>query len=120
MQADYDVDQTLSLTPAGLNQRAVIRGQQIVVDQVQEADGQTFVTFTTEDSVVLSRVCLIADDRSVPLEEIIDHRHEKTSAGPVMHTRTMRFSGTGEELLLDIQRMTYAQPCHRTLPIPLD
>lgn len=119
-KADHDVDTTVPISRSDENQRVVIKGQSIMIEEVRQDGQDTFLTLTTEEGVVLTRVHLVADGQRLSLEETTDDKYNKTSHGEVMHTRTLHFLGAGQEMSLDIQRMIYEEKCEETLEIPLD
>lgn len=118
-EADHDVDQQIELHPGELQQSVPILGQNIHINKVCQSQGDTYVTFSTAESVVLSRVFLLIDGKRTRLQETILDENIKQGDGTIIHTRTMHFPGTGNQLQLDIKRMTYAQPCNHIINIPL-
>ena len=47
-------------------------------------------------------------------------KYDKLHDGTIMHTRTLRFLGTGDELELDVQRMTYSKDYDEMIEIPIN
>lgn len=87
-----------------------ILDKDIRIDRVYEEKGKTYITITTEEGLLLSRVYLNIDGErkremnTIPgeLNKIIDG-----DAVRIQYTRTMEFEGMGDELELDIQRIQY-------------
>lgn len=118
--ADHDVHQQETLKINQAEKSLEILGQQIDINQVFEKNGEICVKITTEENVVLTQVDLIVDAVKVDLEKTDSDEYDKKPEGKITHTRILRFPGSGDELKLDIQRMTYQKNYHRTLDIPLD
>lgn len=75
-------------------------------------DGNTYITFTTEENTVLSRVYLDIDGEKKELQETIPGDYEKIDANdkPIInYTRTMKFIGTGDNLELEIKRIRFTK-----------
>ena len=108
---DHDTDELIKLEKGKTNNFKIL-DQQIRIENVYEFDGNTYITFTTEENVILSKVYLNIDGERKNLQETIPGEAEKIiddqGNAIIYYTRTMRFEGTGEELELDIQRIRYA------------
>jgi hypothetical protein len=118
--ADHDVHEKIGIQ-AGMPDRLVRVGKQdIMINEVYESQGDTFVTITTEENVVLTRVNLLTDDTGKKLQETISDEHAKTAEGAVTHTRTLHFKGVGKELKLVIERMTYTEVYDKSIDVPVD
>lgn len=118
--ADHDVNKQYDLDKKGEKQVLDILGQKVVIDEVKNNDQETFITIISAENLVLTKVYLIADGKQISLEETIDDRYDKSSDGQITHQRTLRFMGTGDDLRLDVQRMSYAKDYHEVVDIPLD
>lgn len=117
---DHDAKEKIKLEK-GIEKEFQILGQDIRISDVYEKDGNTYITFTTEENTVLSRVYLNIDGERKQLQETILGDIEKivkteettdismSGTARIEYTRTMRFEGTGEELQLEIDRITYAK-----------
>lgn len=108
---DHDTNESIKLEKGRTNKFEVL-GQEIKIENVYDSGGNTYITFTTEENVILSKVYLNIDGERKNLQETIPGKSEKISADNqgnaiIYYTRTMRFEGTGEELELDIQRIRY-------------
>ena len=82
-------------------------GQDIKIEKIYESNGETFVTITTVDQVVLTKVYLEGDGNLIELDKTINSEVDKVINGIMNHTRTLRFKGTGEELNLVIKGIKY-------------
>lgn len=118
--ADHDVDEVVKLSKENINQSVEILGQNIEINEVYELDGETYITITTEESVLLSRVYLIADGKTVELVETNSDEYDKKLDGTITHTRTLRFKGIGDKLQLDIKRMRYSKIYNEVIDIPIN
>jgi len=110
---DHDVSESVKLEK-GKKDKFEVLGQEIWIENVYESDGSTYITFTTEESVVLSKVYLNIDGERKNLQETIPGDLEKTldtakEKATIYYTRTMRFEGTGQHLELNIERIRYAK-----------
>lgn len=117
--ADHDVNQQFKLirTNDGEKQSLNILGQLVQIDKIDTFQGETQITISSQDSLILSRVYIIIDGRKVPLEQTTSDKYDKLMDGTIIHTRTLHFSGTGNELEIDVQRMTYTKKYYETLEI---
>lgn len=118
--ADHDVNKQFKLDPEKNDLVVEILGQNVEINEIKRTPAETLVTITSEESVVLTRVYLLADDKQIALEETIDDQYDKSIDGTIKHKRTLRFLGTGEELQLDVQSMSYTKNYNQLIPIPLD
>ena len=116
LSIDKDVNSTLELSK---DYEANIAGQTIKINEVYESDGSTYVTFTTDDSVVLTRVFLMIDGEKVSLKETLYAQQEKYMDGSITRKRTMHFPKVGDELELLIETMTYSQRYNEVIDIPI-
>jgi hypothetical protein len=110
---DHDTDESVKLEKGKTNKFEVL-GQEIEIENVYESDGSTYITFTTEENVLLSKVYLNIDGERKNLQETIPGESEKIIADDeknaiIYYTRTMRFEGTGEELELNIEKIRYSE-----------
>lgn len=118
--ADHDVNQQFQLQLGEIKQPNQIMEQSLVFEQLYTSKGDTYLTISSEESVVLTKVYLIMDGKRVNLEETIKDEYDKKADGTIIHTRTLHFPGTGQKYQLDIQRMTYAKTCNKSIIIPID
>ncbi len=118
--ADHDVNQQFQLQLGEMKQPNQIMGQSLVFEQLYPSKGETYLTISSEESVVLTKVYLIMDGKRVNLKETIKDEYDKKADGTVIHTRTLHFPGTGQKYQLDIQRMIYAKTYNKNIVIPID
>lgn len=118
--ADHDVKEKVDLDKAALDRQVDILGQKILLKELQESSGDTYLTISSEDSIVLTSVKMIMDGKTVRLEETLSDSEEKNLDGSIIHSRTLHFKGTGQKLLLYIERMTYQEECNEIISIPVD
>lgn len=118
--ADHDVNQQFQLQLGEMKQSHQIMGQPLVLEQLYTSQGDTYLTISSEESVVLTKVYLIMDGKRVSLEETIRDEYDKKADSTIIHTRTLHFPGTGKKYQLDIQRMTYARNYNKSIVIPVD
>ncbi|MCT4617951.1 MAG: DUF4179 domain-containing protein [Marinisporobacter sp.] len=119
-QVDHDVHEEIKINKDEMNKSFKILDQNITVNKVYEENGETYVTITTDESVLLSKVSLIIDDRKINLEETIFSEYDKGKDGKINHTRTLHFLGTGKNLKLDIQRIKYNKIYDQIIDIPIN
>ncbi|MGE5389658.1 MAG: DUF4179 domain-containing protein [Deltaproteobacteria bacterium] len=117
--ADHDVNQQIPLNENKEDVPVNVLNQSITINRVFESDGDIFVTLSSEESVILSRVYAVMDKRRIELLETVDEKIEKGTDGKITRTRTLHFKGTGNKLVLDIQRMSYRTDCNKTIDIPV-
>ncbi|MDO9535834.1 MAG: DUF4179 domain-containing protein [Bacillota bacterium] len=118
ISVDRDVNEEVNL----LHQNRVmeILGQHLEINDVYELNGSTFVTITTDESTVLTRVLLMVDGSRIELEKTVTDDYDKLPEGGIRHTRTLHFPGTGEELVLLIERITFTESYNTILEIPVN
>ncbi|MGI6451646.1 MAG: hypothetical protein ACOX3R_15690 [Desulfitobacteriia bacterium] len=76
---DHDTDESVKLEKGETNKFEVL-GQEIEIENVYESDGSTYITFTTEENVILSKVYLNIDGERKNLQETIPGESEKVIA----------------------------------------
>lgn len=108
-EADYDVDQRVQISPHLLQSSVTILGQKVDINKIDESKGDTYITITTEESVVLTEVYLIIEGEKVQLEETILSQYDKKPDGKIYHTRTLHFKGTGKNLELEVKKIKYSK-----------
>lgn len=114
---DYDAKAEIVIDKTKENQSHKILGQNIEIKKVYEEKGETFVTISSEESVVLSKVKLIADANELELQSTSQDQNDKISTGTIIHTRTLRFKGTGKELKLKIDRIRFNKAINEIINI---
>lgn len=118
--ANHDVNEIVAIDKSKENQNIEIRGQRIEINEVYEANGDTFITITTAENTVLTKVFLLIDGSKKELIETISSDYEKFLEGRILHRRTLHFPGQGNELKFDIQKMAYEKVYNEKINIPLD
>lgn len=117
---DRDINTKADINKGSNNQQVKALGQNIEINQVYESERNTFITITTREDIVLTKVGLIVDGERISLKETINSDLKKLEDGEIMHTRTLRFPKTGSKYQLSIEKMTYTQPYNKIIDIPLD
>ena len=82
------------------------------IDKIYEANGNTYITISTEQDIILTKVNMTIDGKNLPLNKTNKENGNKDS-----YTRTLEFIGTGSNLELNIQRMIYKTSYNRTIDI---
>lgn len=117
---DRDVNKKVNLNKELRHIKVQALGQDIEINQVYESGDSTYVTFTTRDDVVLTKVGLIVDGERVNLKETLNSDLKKLEDGTILHTRTLHFPKTGTKYELSIEKMTYTQDYNKAINIPLE
>ncbi|WIV12689.1 DUF4179 domain-containing protein [Proteiniborus sp. MB09-C3] len=117
---DKDVNKKIEINEDLNKQEFEVLGQNIELNKIYELDGSTYITITTSDDVILTKVGLIVDGERVSLKETINSNIDKLKDRGIMHTRTLHFPKTGNKYQLSIEKMTYTEPYNKTIDIPLD
>lgn len=117
--SDHDVDKKIKINKASKEKNVNILGQNIKIDKVYEDNSDTYITITTEESVILTKVYLIIDGKKVELKKTVKGREDKLKDGTIIYTRSLIFPETGKNLELEIQRMTYEKKYNRIIDISL-
>jgi len=118
--AVHEVNELINLEKNSSAGTIQVKGQDVTIEKIDDIKGETFVTITTEENVVLSRVYLVANDNRVELTETLSSTYDKKVDGTITHTRTLRFKATAEDLQLEIQRMRYTKIYDEYINIPID
>lgn len=106
---DHDTKELIKLNK-GESKNITVLNQDISIDNIYEKKGKTYITITTEENLVLSRVYLNIDGKKTNLIKTISGENKKIVDGKdvrIEYTRTLEFEGNGDELELDIQRIQY-------------
>lgn len=108
---DHDTNNQVKLEKGKTNNFEIL-DQEIIIEEVYEREGSTYIKFTSDESVSLSGVYLHIDGEKKSLKETIPGDYDKIiieDNAIIKHTRTMKFEGTGEKLELDIQRIRFVK-----------
>ena len=119
ISVNRDVSAEVELQKGLPNRGVEILGQQVVLNDVYTANDNTYVTITTDESTVLTRVHLMIDGKKIELQSTVTDSLEKLTDGRILHTRTLNFPGTGENLTLLVERITFTEYYDVTLGIPV-
>lgn len=118
--ADHGVDKVIDLKEDSINQNYNVNNQYLIINKIYESNGNTFVDITTEENTVLTKVYLLADDKSIELNKTIEGEYEKSDNGKILHTRTLEFNGVGKDYKLNIKKMKYSKEYNKTIKIPIE
>jgi len=111
------LNETFKLDKGKENDNIRILDREIIINDVYESEGNTYLEITTYEDLVLSNIKLIMDGVEVEPERTIPGEYEKmeevemdSSNNVIRHarikyTRTIEFIGTGENLELKIERI---------------
>lgn len=117
--ADFDVKKKVDIEKEVQDQAIQVLGQKLIMNKVTESKGCSLLTISSDESLVLTRVYMLIDGKKAALEETVADDYQKNLDG-IMHTRTLRFNGTGQKLQLCIERMTFSVECSETIDIPIN
>ncbi|WP_053957645.1 DUF4179 domain-containing protein [Inediibacterium massiliense] len=112
LEADYDVNEKIKIQQNNKNKSFKVLNKDIIINEVSQSEEKTFVTITTREDVILSKVKLMIDEKKVSLQKTISDEYNKNT-----HKRTLVFEGIGQNLELDIQRMQYKEMYNQTIDI---
>lgn len=115
---DHDVNQQFVLNNKGEKQTLTILGQKVEIDKIVTSQNKTEITISSDDSLRLSKVYLMIDGKKVSLEQTLMDKYDKLPDGRIIHTRTLEFLGSGDQLGLNVQRMTYSKNYDLIFEIP--
>ncbi len=118
--ADHDVNRQLELSKDAPETSMQVLGQNIKIDRLLETGGDTFITITSKDQILLTRVFLMMDGKRVDLKETTADNYVKQTDGTIYHTRTLHFPGTGDKLQLIVQRIRFPITADKVIEIPID
>lgn len=108
---DHDTNEVIKLEK-GETKHIKVLDQDISIEKIYEKDGNTYITFTTEENTALSRVYLNIDGEKKELQETIPEDYDKLvidDKAIINYTRTMKFEGTGGELELEIKKIRFTK-----------
>ena len=120
LSAEYDVKQEVALKKDGQGQNLEVLGQQIEINRIYQAQGSSYVTLTTAETTLLTRVYLVVDGNKVALKAPRTDDYKKQADGRILHTRTLHFPETGKSYRLDIERMSFLKNVNKRLDIPVN
>lgn len=117
LTSEHIVDNQFNLHKNIQNQNINVEGKNIEIKKIYETNENTYITFSTESDVILTKANIIMDGKKVELNKTIAYSNTKNANGTTICTRTMEFKGTGNNLKLDIQRMIYERYYNKTVDI---
>lgn len=92
-----------------------VRGNEIFINSIEESDGRTYVTITTEQGTRIPEVRLIADGNYHQLLETSESTYEKKQDESILNIRTLEFDGSGEDLKLSVTDIRYTKNYNLTV-----
>lgn len=107
---NHDVDEVIQLKKGKINKNVKIHGQDIIINEVYEGEGNTYINLTTDENLALSKVLLNIDGERIRPEETISGDYEEIVDGEntrIDYTRTIKFKGIGKKLELEIEGIRY-------------
>lgn len=119
-EVDHRVNEQVELKKNEENKTIEILGEKIEINKVDESKGETYVTITTKEDVVLSKVYMIMDGKKVELRETISSEKNKNAHGNVSHKRILRFNGAGKELKLEIKGVRYNKVYNQVIDVDVN
>lgn len=118
--ADHNVNETIDIRKDTSNKTVNIHNQEIKINRVYESNGNAFITITTEENTVLTKVSLIVDGEKIELESTTADKFNKSVEEGITHTRTLKFPKAGETYGLSIERIRYSKDYNKSIDIPID
>lgn len=112
LTSEHIINKNFKLKKELQNENINVENKNIKIEKISEANGNTYVTISTDSDVILTKVNLIMDGKIVKLSKTIRKNSPKTP-----YTRTLEFIGTGTNLELNIERMIYRTDCNKTVDI---
>ena len=109
---NHDVNEIVKLEKGIINKDIKMLQQDIRINEVYESEGNTYISFTSDEDLALNRTFLNIDGERKSVEKTITGDYDKIVNGDsvkVNYTRTIEFKGTGEDLELNIQRIRYGK-----------
>lgn len=119
LSIDKDVNKFIELNKDDREFNIEVEGQNILIDEIKEINGSTYITFSTEEDVVLTGVYLIIDGERNSLKETLNSEYDKLNDGRVIHRRTMHFNSSGLNYQISIERMTFSKIYNEMIDIPI-
>lgn len=117
--AQHEVNEVINIDPTVTPQKFNLLDQQIIINKIEEKDAKSYITITTDESVVLSSVYLLDGDKTIQLNKTIEDTYEKTQQGEILHTRTLEFEQKSSTYKLNIKTMTYSTQYNQIIELPI-
>ncbi len=112
LTSEHIINKSFKLKKEFQNESINVENRNIKIEKIYEAAGKTYITISTDPDVVLTKVNMMIDGKTILLNKTIK---EKNTKNP--YTRTLEFTGTGTDLELNIQRMIYRTNYNKTVDI---
>ncbi|AOY77734.1 DUF4179 domain-containing protein [Clostridium formicaceticum] len=119
LSVDRDVSEAVNLPKDIENKSISILDQDVQINKIYQSNGSSFVTITTEEGTILTRVYLLVDGNKIALSKTVTDELIKQENGEVLHTRTLDFPATGEKYQFIIERITYTEIYNEVIDIPI-
>lgn len=117
LQTNNKVDEKIYLSKGKEGKSVEILGQKIDINDVYEKEGKTYVTITTKEDVLLSKVYMMMEDKKVELKSTVPVNHDKKQDGTITYTRTLCFEDTGDKLTLAIRSIRYNKTYNKEINV---
>lgn len=117
LQTNNKVDEKIDLSKGKEGKSVEILGQKIDINDVYEKEGKTYVTITTKEDVLLSKVYMMMEDKKVELKSTVPVNHDKKQDGTITYTRTLCFEDTGDKLTLAIRSIRYNKTYNKEINV---
>ncbi|NLB20248.1 MAG: DUF4179 domain-containing protein [Clostridium sp.] len=118
--ANEAVNMNIVLSKGERNRTLNIVGEEIILNQVYEKNGNTYITLTSGENVFLSSLYLNIDGKEVELEQTIEENlatNTEKDSKKLLRTRTVEFKGTGQDLELMVKKIRYLKEFDQTIYI---
>lgn len=112
LTSEHIINKNFKLKKELKNENINIENINIKIDKIYEANGNTYITISTDQDIILTKVNMTIDGKNLPLNKTNNENGNKDS-----YTRTLEFIGTGTNLELNIQRMIYKTKYNKTIDI---
>lgn len=114
------VDKEIEINNGEKDKTIKVLEKEVVINEVNEQAGNTLVTITTEEDVILSKVYIMIDGKKIELDKTTSINHDKKLDGTITHTRTLDFKGTGKNKKLVIKGIEYKKEYNQVIEIHVD
>lgn len=118
LYVERKVEHQVSIVP-GEAQSFEVLGKEIDLQEIQEKDGELWITFQTLEGVRLSSVKLLVDGVAVDIQETHSEDWIKTQEGEIYLKRTMVFPAQGKHYQLMIERIRFLETVESGFSVPI-
>lgn len=112
LTSEHIINKNFKLKKELKNANINIENRNIKIDKIYEANGNTYITISTDQDIILTKVNMTIDGKTLPLNNTNKENGNKDS-----YTRTLEFIGKGSNLELNIQRIIYRTNYNKTIDI---